>query len=70
MLFTRNRELLIKGSKLIFESLKRRTFPLITTLISNDSELYRRENRVKKEKKKQTIKFGDFQTRAINSELS
>ena len=43
--FSRNRECivreLIKSPKLIFVSLKRRLFPLIKTLISSLSELYR-----------------------------
>ena len=43
--FSRNRagifRAVMKSPKLIFISLKRRTFPLITSLISSDSELYR-----------------------------
>ena len=64
----------VKSPRLIFVSLKRRPFLLITTLISSASELYRMEKMFFEKLLQNEIfkqwNLGDFQTRAVLSQLS
>ena len=75
--FSRNRACifreLVGSPELIFLALKRRTFPLIKTLISSLSELYRiGKTCLKKMLQNYILKpenISNFQTRAVNSKV-